>query len=271
MNPIMFTIGGFEVRWYSVLILIGFLVAYLFINREAKRFNIKSDFVFNMLFWVLIFGVIGARLYYFIFDFASFKDNPMDIFKIWNGGLAIHGGIIAGLLTLIVYTKRYKFRTIRYVDFCVVGLIIAQAVGRWGNFFNSEAHGVVTTLEHLQGLHVPQFIIDGMYINGLYYTHTFFYESLSCVVGFVMLLIVRRNKYIKVGDVTALYLIYYSIVRIFIEASRTDSLMFLGFKMAQIISIIMIIIGIIILIINRKKGKFEDLYNDKNNVDIIRF
>lgn len=271
MNPIMFQIGDFPVRWYSVLILLAFVVGYFIVKREAKRFNIKADFIFNMLFWTLIFGVIGARIYYVIFNFASFKDNPIEILMVWNGGLAIHGGLIAGLLTMIVYTKKYGFRTLRYLDFCVVGLILAQAIGRWGNFFNSEAHGVVTTLEHLRNLHIPNFIIDGMYINGAYYTPTFFYESLGCLIGFVIMLIIRRNKYIKVGDVTAVYLIFYGILRIFIESSRTDALMFMGFKMAQIVSIVMIIVGVVILIINRKKGKFEDLYNDKNNIDVIRF
>lgn len=271
MNPIIYTLGGFEIRWYSILMLLAFFVAYFIIQKEAKRFKIKSDFIFNMLFWVLIFGIIGARLYYVIFDFSSFKDNPIEILKVWNGGLAIHGGLIAGLITMIVYTKKYKIRTIRYLDFAVVGLILAQAIGRWGNFFNSEAHGVVTTLEHLKNLHIPNFVINGMYINGVYYTPTFFYESIFCIIGFIFLLIVRRNKYIKVGDITALYLIFYGILRIFIEASRTDSLMFIGFKIAQIVSLAMIIIGIVILIINRKKGKFEDLYNDINNVEEIRF
>ena len=224
-----------------------------------------------MLFWVLIFGIIGARLYYVIFNFSAFKDNPMEILKVWNGGLAIHGGLIVGLITVIVYTKKYNFRTVRYLDFCVVGLILAQAIGRWGNFFNSEAHGVLTTLEHLQSLHIPQFVIDGMYINGAYYTPTFFYESIFCLIGFIALLIIRRTKYVKVGDLTSIYLIFYGVLRIFIESSRTDALMFMGFKIAQIVSIVMVIVGIVILIINRKKGKFEDLYNDKNNVDVIRF
>ena len=271
MNPIMVSIGGFEIRWYSVLILVAFFVAYYFVQKEAKRFNVKSDFVFNMLFWVLIFGIIGARLYYVIFNFSAFKDNPMEILKVWNGGLAIHGGLIVGLITVIVYTKKYNFRTVRYLDFCVVGLILAQAIGRWGNFFNSEAHGVLTTLEHLQSLHIPQFVIDGMYINGAYYTPTFFYESIFCLIGFIALLIIRRTKYVKVGDLTSIYLIFYGVLRIFIESSRTDALMFMGFKIAQIVSIVMVIVGIVILIINRKKGKFEDLYNDKNNVDVIRF
>ena len=272
MNPIAFTIGNIEIRWYSLLILVGFLVAWFLIAREAKRFGIKGDFIFNMLFWVLIFGIIGARLYYVIFDWASFKDNPMEILKVWNGGLAVHGGMIAGLLTIIFYTRKYHFRTIRYLDFFVVGLIIAQAIGRWGNFFNSEAYGVATTLEHLKALHIPEFVIQGMNIDGKnFYTPTFFYESLLCLIGFIILIIFRRTKYVKVGDTTALYLVYYGALRIFIESSRTDSLMFLGFKIAQIVSIVMIVVGIVILMINRKKGKFEDLYNDKENVDAINF
>lgn len=271
MNPIIFTIGNFEIRWYSVMLLIAFLVGYFFINREAKRFEIEKDFIFNLIFWTLIFGIVGARIYYVMFDWEYFSSNINEIWQVWNGGLAIHGGIIAGLLTIIVYTKKYNLRVIRYLDFIVVGLIIGQAIGRWGNFFNSEAHGLATSLEHLKNLHIPEFIINGMKINGVYYTPTFLYESIACLIGFIVILIIRRNKYTKVGTPTALYLIFYGIVRFFIERSRTDSLMFLGFKVAMFVSIIMIIIGIIMLIINSKKGKFEDLYNDKNNKDIIRF
>lgn len=272
MDPVIFSIGNIEIRWYSVLILLAFFLAFFIINKEAKRFSIKTDFIFNMLFWVLVMGVIGARLYYVIFDWASFKDDVWEIFRVWNGGLAIHGGIIAGLLTLIIYTKKYNVRTIRYVDFCVVGLIIAQAIGRWGNFFNSEAHGVATTLEHLQELHIPDFIIKGMNIDGInYYTPTFLYESILCLIGFIVMLIIRRNKYLHVGDLTGFYLIYYGAIRIFIESSRTDSLMFLGFKVAQLVSIVMIVLGLVMVIINRKKGKFEDLYNDKSNIEVVRF
>lgn len=271
MNPILFSIGNFEIRWYSVFLLVGFLVGYFFINKEAKRFDIEKDFIFNLIFWTLIFGILGARLYYVIFDWSYFSSHINEIWQIWNGGLAIHGGIIAGLLTIIIYTKKYNLRVIRYLDFIVVGLIIGQAIGRWGNFFNSEAHGVATSLEHLQNLHIPEFIINGMKINGVYYTPTFFYESCLCIIGFILIIIIRRNKYTKVGTPTGLYLIFYGMIRFFIERTRTDSLMFLGFKVAMIVSVIMIIIGIIMLIINSKKGKFEDLYNDKNNKDVIRF
>lgn len=271
MNPVIISIGNFEIRWYSVFILIAFFVATYLIEKEAKRFDIDKNFIFNLLFWTLIFGIIGARIYYVIFDWEYYSNNIGEIIKIWNGGLAIHGGIIAGLLTILIYTKKYKQRTVRYLDFIVVGLLIGQAIGRWGNFFNSEAHGIATSLEHLKKLHIPNFIIKGMKINGVYYTPTFLYESIFCLIGFIIICLIRRNKYTKVGTPTALYLIIYGIIRFFIERSRTDALMFCGFKIASIVSVIMIIIGIIMLIINSKKGKFEDLYNDRSNKDIIRF
>lgn len=271
MSPVMISIGNFEIRWYSVFILIAFFVATYLIEKEAKRFEIDKNYIFNLLFWTLIFGIIGARIYYVMFDWEYYSNNIGEIIKIWNGGLAIHGGIIAGLLTILIYTKKYKQRTVRYLDFIVVGLIIGQAIGRWGNFFNSEAHGIATSLEHLKKLHIPNFIIKGMKINGVYYTPTFLYESIFCLIGFIIICLIRRNKYTKVGTPTALYLIIYGIIRFFIERSRTDALMFCGFKIASIVSVIMIIIGIIMLIINSKKGKFEDLYNDRSNKDIIRF
>ena len=271
MNPVIVSIGNFEIRWYAVLILIGALIATFLIRKEASRFTVKTDFIFNMCFWAIIFGLIGARLYYVIFNWDYYSQNLIDIVKIWQGGLAIHGGILGGLITICLYTKKYKFRTIRVLDFIVGPLLLAQAVGRWGNFFNSEAHGVATTLEHLQKLHIPKFIIDGMKIEGVYYTPTFLYESLGCLLIFIIILIIRRRTYLKVGTITAIYLIGYGILRFFIEISRTDALMIAGFKMAQIVSIIMIIIGVVILIRNSKKSRFEDLYNDKNNIDNINF
>ena len=271
MSSIMFSIWGFDIRWYSVLLLIAFLVGMFFVNKEAKRFEISKDFIFNLLFWTLIVGVIGARLYYVIFEWNYYSNNIGEILQVWKGGLAIHGGIIAGLLAIIAYTKKYNFRTLRFLDFIVPGLIIGQSIGRWGNFFNQEAHGISTTLEHLESLHIPEFIVEGMKINGVYYTPTFLYESIACLIVFILIIIIRRMRYTKVGTPTALYLILYGIVRFFIERSRTDSLMFVGFKIASIVSVIMVIVGVIILIINSKKSKFEDLYNDKDNVDAIRF
>ena len=157
------------------------------------------------------------------------------------------------------------------LDIIVVGLLIGQAIGRWGNFFNGEAHGPATTLTFLQSLHLPNFIIEGMKINGTYYQPTFLYESIWCLIGFVLLLIFRRRKYCKIGQVTALYLAWYGIGRYIIEGLRTDSLMFFNFKIAQIVSLILIISGLIILIVKSKGTVFNNQYNDKENIDEIRF
>jgi len=265
MNPIIFTIFGFEVRWYSVLILTGVILAIFLLIKEGKRYNIPKDFLFNLAFWVIIFGFIGARLYYCIFNFNLYKDNLIDILKIWEGGLAIHGGIIAGFITLVLYTKRYGVNTIKVTDMTVVPLLLAQAIGRWGNFFNSEAHGAATTYRHLKELLIPEKIIDGMKISGIYYHPTFYYESIYCLIGFIVLLFIRRYRYLKRGQLTCIYLMYYSIGRFFIESLRTDSLMLGAFKAAQLISIALFIIGLIGFMILSRKGRFEDLYSEGQN------
>ena len=271
MDPVLISIGGLEIRWYAVCILVGVLIAFLLIKQEAKRINIRYDFLFNMCFWAIVFGIIGARLYYVMFNWDYYSTNMIEIIKIWHGGLAIHGGLATGLIAIVFYTNKYKVRTIRYLDLVVAALPAAQAIGRWGNFFNGEAHGAATTLEHLEKLHIPQFIIDGMQIDGVYYTPTFLYESILCLILFLVIIIVRRGKYRKVGTPTAIYLLGYGVIRFFIEISRTDALMVSGFKIAQVVSVLMLGIGFGIIFNNTKKGRFEDLYNDKHNVDKIRF
>ena len=263
MNPEMFSIGNISIRWYSVLILVGMIVAVVLAEKEAKKFSFEKDFIFDLAFWVIIIGVIGARLYYVIFNFNLYKNNLLDIFKIWQGGLAIHGGIIAGLITLLIYCKVKKVKPFRVTDIAVPSLIIAQAIGRWGNFFNGEAHGPVTTLANLKDLFIPGFVIEGMNIGGVYYHPTFYYESLWCILGFFILLLVRKfYKSLKCGQLTCIYLMWYGVGRLFIESLRTDSLMLGNFKVAQLISIGMISIGALVflyLCFNRlKKGKYYD-------------
>lgn len=266
MNPIMFKIFGFGIRWYSALILAGAIIGVLILKKEARRFNMNWDFIFNLSFWTIIFGILGARLYYVIFNWNQYENNLLSIFKVWEGGLAIHGGIIAGAITVYFYCKKAKANTLKIIDMALPSVMIAQAIGRWGNFFNSEAYGGVTTLSHLEKLHIPKFVIDGMYIDGVYRQPTFFYESIWCLLGFIVLLIIRRNKYTKVGTLTGVYLMWYSFGRFFIERMRTDSLMIGGFKAAQVISIILFILGAALVIRGRRQGKFENLYNsDKDN------
>ncbi len=269
MDRYIITIGDFNIEWYSVLIVVGAILALIMIIKEAKRYGYPSDFVFNVCFWSIIVGIIGARLYYVVFNLDLYT-NFWDIFKIWEGGLAIHGGIIFGAITCYLYCKKYRVRTVRMLDFIAPALLLAQAIGRWGNFFNGEAHGAVTSLESLQNLHIPEFIIDGMYIGGAHYQPTFLYESLWCLLGVIILLIVRRLKVTKVGQPTALYLMWYGLGRFFIETMRTDSLMLGGFKVAQIVSVIMILIGLIVIMITGRKGRYEDLY-DQDEKETVKF
>lgn len=263
MDPIAFTIFGIDIRWYSLLILVGIVLGIYLLIKEGKRFDIDADFLFNLAFWVIIFGFIGARLYYCLFNYQMYQDNPLDILKIWEGGLAIHGGLIAGLITLIIYCRKYKFSAIKVCDMAVVPLILAQAIGRWGNFFNSEAHGSAVSYLTLKNFHIPDFIIEGMNINGIYYHPTFLYESIWCLIGFLLLLILRRYKYIKNGMLTCIYVMWYSVGRFFIESLRTDSLMLGAFKQAQIISVILFVVALGVFMVLSRKSRFEDLYNEE--------
>lgn len=267
MNKVLVTIGSIDIYWYSALIIVGALIALFMIMKEGRRYGISGDFLFNMSFWTIIFGIIGARAYYVLFN-LEYYHNILDVFKVWEGGLAIHGGIIAGVITMYFYCKKYNVKLTRVTDLVVPGLLLAQAIGRWGNFFNGEAHGAATTLARLQELHIPQFVIDGMNIGGIYYEPTFFYESLWCLLGVLLLLIVRRLKYTKIGQLTAIYLFWYGAGRLFIEMKRTDSLMLGGFKVAQVVSIGMILIGLVIILLSSRRGRYENLYNQDESQNI---
>ena len=268
MNPIALQIGPFSIKWYSLMILLGVIVGISLLLKEGKKYNYPKDFLFNLCFWAIIFGFIGARIYYVLFNFDIYKNDPISIFKIWEGGLAIHGGLIAGFITMYLYCKKYNVRLLKITDMAVPGILLAQSIGRWGNFFNMEAHGGAVLRSTLENFHIPEFIINGMNINGVYYHPTFFYESLWCLLGFIILALLKHYKYLKVGSLTFSYLCFYSVGRFVIEALRTDSLMIGGFKVAQILSIILFIIGIIGLMLETRKGKFEDLYSEPNHEEI---
>ncbi len=158
---------------------------------------------------------------------------------------------------MYIYCKKNKLQLIEILDICAPALIIGKIIGRWGNFFNSEAHGGIVTKEFLEGLHLPNFIINGMYINGNYYHPTFLYESLLNLVCFIVLMILRRNKKIRLGVITGIYLMWYSVIRFFIESLRTDSLMLGSLRMAQVISIVLFIVGLLLIIYSHKKEKYN--------------
>lgn len=263
MNRVLLDLGFLQIYWYSVCIVIGMSIGMYLVYREAKRKYINETAITNLMFYTILLSIVGARLYYVIFKWSYYSKHLLEIFEIWNGGLAIHGAIIVGGLFLIYYCKMHKLNTLQVLDVCSVGLIIGQAFGRWGNFFNQEAYGSEVTLDFLKGLHLPDFIIDGMHINGAYYQPTFLYESLWCILGFAILLFIRRRKYVKIGQIFGLYCMWYSVGRFFIEGLRTDSLMLGSLRAAQVVSVGMFAVGLFFFVRRMKTGRFDYLYNDE--------
>ncbi len=263
MSRVAVDLGFIQIYWYSIMIFLGILMAIAVCYLEVKRKKINQDFFFNLVFYGIILGFIGARLYYVAFNLDYYLQNPIEILEVWNGGLAIHGGILfAGLFT-IIYTRKYKMKPIKILDILVVGLILGQAIGRWGNFFNQEAFGQVTTEAALLSAKVPRFVIDQMFIDGAYRQPTFLYESLWDFFGFLALLMIRRYKYLKNGQLTGFYLIWYSVGRYFIEGFRSDSLMLGNFKVAQLVSMLLFIVGLLLVILPKRGSRFENLYREE--------
>jgi len=265
MNKVFVTILGIDIYWYAILILIGVCIGIYLANKEARRVQIGTSFMVDLIFYLIPIAILGARLYYVVFNYKVFKNDFFSIFKIWEGGLAIYGGIIVGIIFIVYYCKKKEKSILKTLDIIAPSLILGQAIGRWGNFINVEAYGNAVSLEFLQNLHLPDFIIEGMHINGIYYQPTFLYESLWCIIGFIILMILRyKVKNIKIGTITSMYFIWYGIGRFFIEQLRTDSLYIGDFRVSVIVSGIIVLIGLIILIINRKFPKYfekkENLY-----------
>ncbi|SER61040.1 Prolipoprotein diacylglyceryl transferase [Isobaculum melis] len=255
LNPVAFSIGKIEVFWYGIIIATGVLLAIILAIRESEKRHINGDYIVDMMLWALPISIIGARLYYVAFEWQYYVDHPSEIIAIWNGGLAIYGGLIAGCATIYVFTKKKGLPFWLMLDIAAPSVIIAQAIGRWGNFMNQEAHGAETTRSFLEGLHLPTFIIDNMQINGVYYQPTFLYESLWNLLGFVLILVLRQRKQLlKQGEVIFSYIIWYAFGRFFIEGMRTDSLMlFDTMRVSQLLSIVLFVGAIGLWFYRRKK------------------
>ena len=260
MNRELFSIGPITIYYYSITMLLAILTAIIISVKRSKKEGMNAFFE-DLIFSTIIFGIIGARLYYVIFNFSLYKNDLLSILKIWEGGIAIYGGIIGGLLTIIYKCKKANQSIIKTTNIITPGLILAQAIGRWGNFFNSEAYGKVVSLAFLKKVHIPKFIINGMYINGAYHHPTFLYESIWCLIGFIIIILISKKK----KDIeTYIYLIWYGIGRFFIEGLRTDSLYLGNIRISQLVSIIIIIIGIIGLIIKKMHKTNIKEYNKVN-------
>lgn len=243
MNPVALDFGIIKIYWYSITMLTAILVGTFLFLKQAEKEKINKEFLYDLLFYGIIFGIIGARVYYVMFNLSYYLKNPIEIIEVWNGGLAIHGALLAGGIWFIYYSKKKGYNFLKLFDMAAVALPLCQAIGRWGNFFNQEAHGLATTYQALKELFIPEFIINGMKINGVYYHPTFYYEFLWNILGFIVLIIIRKKWKLKPGQLTGIYFMWYSLARFIIEGMRTDSLMFLNLRVAQIISIILFVIG----------------------------
>lgn len=244
MSAIAFTIGPLTIRWYGILIVSGIIMAVFTSWRLAQRQGISFDSLLDLALAAVPLGVIGARLYYVIFNWSYYSAHPSLIPAIWHGGMAIHGSILAGALAVFLMSRRQGIPFRLWGDIITPGLILAQSIGRWGNFFNQEAYGYETTLPW------------AMYIDGAYRHPTFLYESLWDALGFCLLLALslRRPRRLQpTGDIAACYLIYYSCGRFCIEHFRTDSLMLGPLQMAQVISIIGVALGLLLFWYNRRR------------------
>lgn len=245
MNRVLVQIGPVSIYWYSVIMLFAVIIGYQIVISYSKKISYKTNCFMDMVLYLVIWAIIGARIYYVVFNFSAYKDNLLDIFMIWKGGLAIYGAVLAGIIYIFYYCKKHDLNFVKVLDIYSLSLLLGQAIGRWGNFFNGEAYGGKTTLEALRGGHIPEFIIQGMYIDGAYRQPTFLYESLWCLIGVFILLGIRKKYSNQVGKQVCFYLMWYGFGRFFIEGLRTDSLYLGSFRVSQIVSIIMVIIGLI--------------------------
>jgi phosphatidylglycerol:prolipoprotein diacylglycerol transferase len=243
-DRVAFTIFGIDIMWYGLLIGIGMVLAVLLACKRAKRHGLSDDRMLDIALWSIPAGVIGARIYYVIFQWDQYKDNLKSIINIREGGLAIHGGILVGVgLAFILLKFVWKEDVLGYVDLFMPSIALGQAIGRWGNYFNQEAYGCETKLPW------------GMLVNGKFVHPTFLYESIWCLLLciFLVWLADSGRKKFK-GQILCLYLILYSVERFFVEGLRTDSLMIGPLRQAQVISLVLIALGCVLWIILSKKN-----------------
>ncbi|NLV49402.1 MAG: prolipoprotein diacylglyceryl transferase [Clostridiales bacterium] len=244
----LFGIEGFNIAWYGIIIASGLLLGVLLAMHRAKRRGFKPDMILDFLFWAIPLAIVGARLYYVAFEWENYAGDLLKIFAINQGGLAIYGGVIGGIIAATIFCKIKKVPFLTLIDLAVPSLILGQAIGRWGNFVNQEAFGNIITNPSLQFFPVAVYIEQ----LGEWHQATFFYESAWNIVLLCVVFLLSRRK-VKDGTLLSTYFIGYGIGRFLIEGLRTDSLYIVpGIRVSQILSLILIAIGIVMLILIRK-------------------
>ena len=250
-SRVAFSLFGVDVYWYGILIVTGMILAVYLSSKEIEKIGGDPDLIYDLAIWLLPAAIIGARLYYVIFEFDRY-DSIMEMINVRDGGLAIHGGVIAGVIVGIIFCKKRKINFVKLADILIVFLPLGQAIGRWGNFINNEAHGGPTDL--------PWALI----IDGQKYHPTFFYESFANFILFIVLYRLHKKGTEKDGKLISIYLIVYGLVRFLIEGLRTDSLWWGPIRVAQLVSAIFVLLGLILLHISNKGILHNDnLYQNK--------
>lgn len=255
----MLELGPFTIYWYGVIIATGALLGIYLAMREAERLGWKRDLIIDFVVFAIPIAILSARIFYVVFEWERYVNGPFwKVIAIWEGGIAIHGAVFGGVLTAIIFSRVKQISFWKLADIVAPSLILGQAIGRWGNFMNQEAHGgpVSEAVYNNFLQYLPDFIMNQMTIGGVMYHPTFLYESFWNILVFTLLILLRKYNPLR-GEVFLNYLIFYSIGRFFIEGLRTDSLYIIGdLRTAQVVSIMLIIVSII-LIIYRRRAKVE--------------
>ena len=292
VDPNALCLGDFCIKWYGVLFAAAFLLGTLYAMKNAPKFGLDSDRMFDVLLGAIICGVIGARLYYVAFSWDMYRDNPIEILYLWNGGIAIYGGVIGAVLGGVLLCKLYRVKTLPMLDLCSAALILAQGIGRWGNFCNGEAFGSVTTLpwrmnityaasnaltdveKYITSLPAAEILEMGGY-EAVGVHPTFLYESLWCFLGFLLLWRLRDRRLFD-GQLILIYALWYGAERFVVEGLRTDSLMIGNMRVSQIVALLSSIAAAIILIVVSSKKKAANdpeylmLYVNTEEAQLIR-
>lgn len=293
LDPIAFELGPITVHWYGIILGLAALAGLLIAIREGKRFGMLPDFFLDLLLFGVPSAIIAARLYYVLFKLDYYMEHPGQIIQIWEGGIAIYGALIGALVCGIFYVRAKGYSFWRIADICAPSLLIGQMIGRWGNYVNQEAYGGPVEESFLRDeLHLPSFIVNQMNIQGVFHHPTFLYESLWSLLGLVVLFVIRRQRFLRAGELLFTYFIWYSIGRFFIEPLRTDSLAFNGpswlvslldglwtpmtavfemgylspdegnVRISQLLALLIVIAGIVLIVLRRRMGWAKERYTD---------
>lgn len=289
LDPIAFQLGPLSVHWYGIILGLAAAAGLGLAAWRARQIGFDPNILLDFMIYAVPAAIIGARAYYVFFQWDYYSRHPGEIIAVWKGGIAIHGALLASIITAVVFCRFRRISFWQLADIAVPGLLLGQAIGRWGNFMNQEAHGGPVTRDFLEGLHLPDWIIEQMNIGGVYYHPTFLYESLWNLLGVALLLwLTRYNP--RRGVLFLSYAIWYSIGRFFIEGLRTDSLAFDGpgwlaallqglwspmgwlfepgamaygnVRMAQLVSLLLVLTALALLVVRRLRGWDQERYRD---------